>query len=143
MTWLKHHNNGGGGKKSAAGSSKETAVELDDSDDNNSVAVSRASTDDEVHPHLVVTPASVLSNWKLEFQKFAPDLVVVKYHGSMEERGILRDQLKQFQRGRKKRAGAELDVVLAPITYFQKENSDDRSFLRKFSWDYLIVDEGS
>jgi len=32
-------------------------------------------------------------------------------------------------------------VVLAPITYFQKEKSDDRSFLRKFAWSYLIVDE--
>lgn len=34
-----------------------------------------------------------------------------------------------------------LDVILAPVTYFQKEKSDDRKFLNKFQFDYLVVDE--
>ena len=154
MSWLKHCRNPGSKKKAAAGGSKESAVNLDDSDDDDSVAVTgtrrRSDEDDNnnnnestTHPHLVVAPASVLSNWKLEFEKFAPDLVVVKYHGSMAERTDIQHHLRQFQPGKKKRAGAEIDVVLAPITYFQKEKSDDRNFLRRFSWDYLVVDEGS
>jgi len=142
---LKHCRNPGSKKKPAAGGSKESAVNLDDSDDDDSVAVTGTSNNNEctTHPHLVVAPASVLSNWKLEFEKFAPDLVVVKYHGSMAERTDIQHHLRQFQPGKKKRAGAEIDVVLAPITYFQKEKSDDRNFLRRFSWDYLVVDEGS
>lgn len=34
-----------------------------------------------------------------------------------------------------------MDVILAPVTYFQKEKSDDRRFLNKFRFDYLVVDE--
>lgn len=32
-------------------------------------------------PHLVVAPASVVSNWEREFEIFAPHLRVVRYHG--------------------------------------------------------------
>lgn len=92
-------------------------------------------TDDEAsRPHLIVAPASVISNWKREFETFAPDLHVVKYHGTLEERYSIQQELQ--------RCKGSVDVVLASVSYMQKENSEDRSFLRKFRYNYLVVDEG-
>ena len=143
LSWLKHGGRGGGPKRPA----KDSA--LSDESDDASVGVTRRKrgTEDDnsantTHPHLVIAPASVLSNWMIEFEKFAPDLKVVKYHGSMDQRVQIQQELRQFLPGKKRLPGAELDVVLAPITYFQKEKSDDRAFLRKFAWDYMVVDEG-
>lgn len=90
-------------------------------------------------PHLVVAPASVVSNWKREFETFAPQLAVVKYHGTQKERRELQQTIRELL----EREEGALDIVLAPITYFQKETSEDRSFLRNVvKFDYLIVDEG-
>jgi len=44
----------------------------------------------EEGPHLVIVPASVLSNWENEFARFAPDVNVMRYHGSAAERLDLR-----------------------------------------------------
>ena len=109
------------------------------------------------HPHLIVAPASVLSNWEREFEKFAPHLHVVKYHGTQAQRRLLQDELKlhlpknwillqerrrrQQQQEQEQQCVTPLDVILTPITYFQKEKSDDRAFLRKFQYHYLVVDE--
>lgn len=41
-------------------------------------------------PVLIVVPLSTLRNWVNEFRKFAPDIPVVEYHGSPEERAALR-----------------------------------------------------
>jgi SWI/SNF-related matrix-associated actin-dependent regulator of chromatin subfamily A containing DEAD/H box 1 len=96
-------------------------------------------------PHLIIAPASVLSNWEREFQNFAPHLNVVKYHGTMAERLELQDTLRIHLPGKElalHRSQIEpLDVILSPVTYFQQEKSDDRSFLRTFRYDYLVVDE--
>jgi SNF2 family DNA or RNA helicase len=92
----------------------------------------------------VIAPASVVSNWVLEFQKFAPHLNVVKYHGSMSERMEIQSRLKQFLPNRSndlKGEAVPLDVIIAPVTYFQQEKSDDRYFLKKFNYEYLIIDE--
>ena len=96
----------------------------------------------EVSPHLIVVPASVLTNWVNEFKKFAPHLNVVKFHGTMAEREQIKAYLRQFTSGRAGRGGETVDVIIVPITYFQKEKSDDRSFLKKFRYDYLVCDEG-
>ncbi|KAL7567389.1 hypothetical protein ACA910_010280 [Epithemia clementina (nom. ined.)] len=96
-------------------------------------------------PHLVVAPSSVLSNWEREFQRFAPHLKVVKYHGTQAERRALQEELRLHLPKNwvtRQRAGCPpLDVILTPITYFQKEKSDDRAFLRKYQYHYLVVDE--
>ena len=92
------------------------------------------------HPHLVIAPASVVSNWEIEFQKFAPHLNVVKYHGNMNERLDIQERLRKYLPG-KHRNDEQLDIIIAPITYFQQEKSDDRYFLKKFQYDYMIVDE--
>jgi SNF2 family DNA or RNA helicase len=33
----------------------------------------------------------VLSNWETEFARFAPQVKVLRYHGSTAERGAIRD----------------------------------------------------
>ena len=77
-----------------------------------------------------------MSNWLREFETFAPHLTVVKYHSALQERRELQHTIRHLA------DTASLDIVLAPITYFSKEASDDRAFLRKIQFDYLIVDEG-
>ena len=93
-------------------------------------------------PHLIVVPASVVSNWKREFATFAPDLHIETYHGSMEERLELQRNLRPYLPKHRDPSIPMVDVILTSITYFQKESSDDRDFLRSFQWDYMVVDEG-
>jgi SWI/SNF-related matrix-associated actin-dependent regulator 1 of chromatin subfamily A len=92
-----------------------------------------------------VVPASVLSNWERELQNFAPDLSVVKFHGTMEEREDLRDdiadRLNAQNAGRSHPGRPEIDVILAPVSYFQKEKATERQFLKRFEYGYLVVDE--
>lgn len=97
---------------------------------------------DPIKPHLIITPASVLANWEKEFKKFAPHLNVLRYHGSMDERREFQTEMRHHLPGSlSKRNCRPIDVILAPVTYFQKEKSDDRTFLRRFKYDYLVVDE--
>lgn len=90
-------------------------------------------------PHLVVVPASVVSNWEREFATFAPDLRVMKYHGSMEERLELQRELRPYLPKHRDLSYPMVDVILTSITYFQKESSDDRDFLRRFQFDYMVI----
>lgn len=46
-------------------------------------------------PHLIVVPASVLDNWAREFSKFAPDLEILKYHGSQAHRKDIQSQIRR------------------------------------------------
>jgi SWI/SNF-related matrix-associated actin-dependent regulator 1 of chromatin subfamily A len=69
----------------------------------------------------------------------------------MAERQEIQEDLRQHlprKQGRNKKwsqarqeMGGRLDVILAPVTYFQKEKSEDRKFLNKFNFEYLVVDE--
>ncbi|KAF0686234.1 Aste57867_21939 [Aphanomyces stellatus] len=84
-------------------------------------------------PHLVIVPASVLSNWEREFEKFAPSLRIETYQGSSDDRSVLRDRLRSGQ----------FDVLLTTYSYFERDsNVDDRKFLRSFKYGYLVLDEG-
>lgn len=116
-------------------------MELLDSDDDKRAKAVGVDAFVQSLPHLVIAPASVVSNWELEFKKFSPHLRVVKYHGCMEERIQIQRELRGFLPGGNKPQGAAVDVILAPVTYFQQERSDDRVFLRKFKYDYMVVDE--
>ncbi|CED83093.1 Chromatin remodeling complex WSTF-ISWI, small subunit [Phaffia rhodozyma] len=41
-------------------------------------------------PFMIVCPLSVLHNWSAEFAKFTPDIPTIQYHGTPEERSVLR-----------------------------------------------------
>lgn len=91
-------------------------------------------------PHLIVVPVSTLPNWIREFKKFCPAMKVMKYHGSQKEREVMKEDLKEHlpkYRNKYTTRRTQLDVIVAPVSYFQKENSPDRKFLSSFKYDYL------
>jgi SWI/SNF-related matrix-associated actin-dependent regulator 1 of chromatin subfamily A len=103
-----------------------------------------AGRDDRSLPHLIVVPVSVLPNWMREFQTFCPTMNVLKFYGSQQEREELKERLREHHpnyRSKTKKPEQQLDVILAPVTYFQKEVSSDRKFLSGFQYDYLVCDE--
>lgn len=66
-----------------------------------------------------------------------------RYHGSMSERERLKDNFEQRLPRRKKQnnASCDIDVVLTTFSYFSGNKADDRVFLRRFDYDYMVVDE--
>lgn len=79
-------------------------------------------------PFLVIVPLSTLSNWVLEFEKWAPSVVVVSYKGSPHGRRAIQNQMK----------ATKFNVLLTTYEYVIK----DKSVLAKLSWKYMIIDEG-
>ena len=100
------------------------------------------ATDDELPPlpHLIVVPVSTLPNWIREFEKFCPEMNVIKYHGTQQEREVMKEDLREHlpkYHNKHVMKRTQLDVIVAPVSYFQKENSPDRKFLSSFKYDYL------
>ena len=77
-------------------------------------------------PFLVVTPLTLLSNWRHEFAKFAPSLRVYVHQGDMRHVG------SGF-----KKAAAEADVV---VTSYALIVRDHREFA-EVEWDGIVLDE--
>ncbi|NWY02026.1 CHD1L protein, partial [Nothoprocta ornata] len=77
---------------------------------------------------LILSPLSVLSNWKEELERFAPGLPFVTYIGNKEERAKLQGNLK----GR-----SNFRVLLTTYEICLK----DAAFLKVFDWAALVVDE--
>lgn len=68
----------------------------------------------------------------------------MKYHGSQEERAEVQEILREIHpkhRIKGRPPQQPVDVIVAPVGYFQKESSSDRRFLNGFNYDYMIVDE--
>ncbi|XP_071953036.1 probable global transcription activator SNF2L2 [Antedon mediterranea] len=79
-------------------------------------------------PFLIIVPLSTLSNWTLEFDKWAPTCIKVIYKGSPTNRRLLGQQLRT----------TKFNALLTTYEYVMK----DRSMLAKIRWKYMIVDEG-
>ncbi|KAJ1615063.1 brahma-like protein [Cryptosporidium canis] len=81
-------------------------------------------------PHLIIAPLSTLhGNWENEFNKWLPDFVKVIYEGNKEIRKQIRSK---FMTGE-----AKFHVLLTTDAFIMK----DKHYLRKFDWEYIIVDE--
>eukprot|EP01119_Soliformovum_irregulare_P000784 TRINITY_DN10578_c0_g1_i3.p1 TRINITY_DN10578_c0_g1~~TRINITY_DN10578_c0_g1_i3.p1 ORF type:complete len:1288 (-),score=409.11 TRINITY_DN10578_c0_g1_i3:19-3882(-) len=80
-------------------------------------------------PFLVIAPLSTMSNWILEFQRWAPAIKLVIYKGKPAAR-------KQIYR--EEMAGGTFNAVLTSYEYVMLDKSD----LGKVEWDYIIIDEG-
>lgn len=74
---------------------------------------------------LVVTPTSLIYNWKEEFEKFAPSLKIGLVHGSKSVRNKVLDNKEEY------------DVILT--TYGTIKN--DKDFYKGKIFDYCIIDE--
>ncbi|KAJ3291788.1 hypothetical protein HK104_005802 [Borealophlyctis nickersoniae] len=79
-------------------------------------------------PFLVIVPLSTLTNWVLEFEKWAPAISKVVYKGGPQERKRLANEV---------RAG-NFNALLTTYEYIIK----DRPVLSKVKWVYMIIDEG-
>ncbi|XP_059506013.1 SWI/SNF-related matrix-associated actin-dependent regulator of chromatin subfamily A containing DEAD/H box 1-like isoform X2 [Stegostoma tigrinum] len=84
-------------------------------------------------PHLIIVPASTLDNWIRELKQWCPDLKVLLYYGSLEDRKVLRsDILHKF-----------VDFNVVVTTYSCSiSNADDRSLFRRLKLHYAVFDEG-
>lgn len=79
-------------------------------------------------PYLVIVPLSTMTNWVMEFERWAPSVVKVEYKGVPSQRKLLQNQLKH----------GKFNVLLTTYEYVIK----DKPFLSKIKWLYLIMDEG-
>jgi len=83
-------------------------------------------------PFLVVGPLSTVGNWVREVKKWCPDVGVILYHGTKEERDSIR--AKQLH---------PKNVKKNPIVVTSYEiTMRDRKYLQRFKWKYIVVDEG-
>ncbi|XP_037087593.1 ATP-dependent helicase brm-like [Pollicipes pollicipes] len=79
-------------------------------------------------PYLIILPLSTLSNWVLEFEKWAPSVRVVAYKGSPAARRHIQNQMR----------ASKFNVLLTTYEYIIR----DKAALSKSRWKYMIIDEG-
>lgn len=77
---------------------------------------------------LVIVPLSTITNWALEFDKWAPSIKIIVYKGSPNNRKMLSYDIKM----------GNFTVLLTTYEYIIK----DRPLLSKFRWAHMIIDEG-
>ena len=81
-------------------------------------------------PFLIIAPLATISNWVIEFDRWAPGIKIVVYKGAPAERRQLAAQIKQEKH--------KYNAVLTTYEYIMK----DKYNLNKVTWQYIIVDEG-
>jgi ATP-dependent helicase STH1/SNF2 len=79
-------------------------------------------------PFLVIVPLSTMTNWSLEFQRWAPTVKVICYKGAPAVRRNLSTTIRQ----------GGWQVLLTTYEFVIK----DRAILSKTKWIYMIIDEG-
>ena len=79
-------------------------------------------------PYLVIVPLSTLTNWNLEFEKWAPSVSRVVYKGPPNARKTQQEKIRQ----------GRFQVLLTTYEYIIK----DRPILSKIKWFHMIIDEG-
>ncbi|KAI3870664.1 hypothetical protein MKX03_000624 [Papaver bracteatum] len=84
-------------------------------------------------PYLVIAPLSTLSNWASEISRFTPSINAVVYHGDAKAR----DEIRRKQMPTT--IGPKFPIV---ITSYEVAMNDAKRVLRKYSWKYVVVDEG-
>ncbi|KAM4709791.1 SWI/SNF-related matrix-associated actin-dependent regulator of chromatin subfamily A containing DEAD/H box 1 isoform 1-T2 [Discoglossus pictus] len=84
-------------------------------------------------PHLVVVPASTLDNWIREFNLWCPDMNVLLYYGSQDERKHLRYDI--FNKA------IEFSVIVTTYNC-AISSAEDRSLFRKIKLNFAVFDEG-
>ncbi|ORZ22517.1 SNF2 family N-terminal domain-domain-containing protein [Absidia repens] len=79
-------------------------------------------------PYLIIVPLSTLTNWNLEFGKWAPSVAKIVYKGAPQTRRALQMEIRQ----------GGFQVLLTTFEYIIK----DRPLLSKIKWLHMIIDEG-
>ncbi|KAJ8022075.1 Lymphoid-specific helicase [Holothuria leucospilota] len=84
-------------------------------------------------PFLVCAPLSTLPNWISEFARFSPEIPVILYHGSIDERKQLRLKIRKHL--------GKFKVQPVVVTSYEIVMRD-RKNLDSYLWKYVVVDEG-
>ncbi|KAH3745100.1 snf2 family dna-dependent atpase [Pelomyxa schiedti] len=85
----------------------------------------------DIGPHLIVVPATLISNWERELASWCPNLEVSTYYGLEKERYEMRQEYLS--------EGYSFNVMLTTYTVCQRKG--DKHFLSKLPWTYVILDE--
>ena len=83
-------------------------------------------------PFLIASPLSTTTNWVNEFKKWTPDIPVLLYHGSKQEREELR------RKHLRNPGSKEFPVISTSYEICM----NDRKFLAHYGWKFIIIDEG-
>ncbi|XP_064629638.1 SWI/SNF-related matrix-associated actin-dependent regulator of chromatin subfamily A containing DEAD/H box 1B-like [Lineus longissimus] len=84
-------------------------------------------------PHLIIVPSSTIDNWNREIRIWCPEMKVLMYYGSQEERRDMRYQVQAYE---------ETDFHVVLTTYNMATGCyDDRSFFKKINFHYCVIDE--
>ena len=75
---------------------------------------------------IIITPTSLIYNWRSEFEKFAPSMNIKVVHGNKENREFTKDEIK------------DIDVLIT--TYGTLRN--DHDLYDDITFDFCIIDEG-
>lgn len=79
-------------------------------------------------PYLVIVPLSTLTNWTLEFERWAPSVKTLVYKGPPVVRKALQNTVRS----------GDFQVVLTTFEYIIR----DKAVLSKIKWVHMIIDEG-
>ena len=96
-------------------------------------------------PFLVVAPLSTVVQWQREVSSWT-DMDAIIYHGSTEDREVLRNYDFGYMSRKKQEGGYKLQVVITtPETCMSADSKTATGLVRrelcKIKWDMLIVDE--
>jgi len=86
-------------------------------------AIALVTSRDQDRPHLVVCPTSVVGNWEREIARFAPDVEVIRHHGT--ERAVT---ARAFPPG---------SVAVTSYALLRR----DIGILEDVAWDVMVLDE--
>lgn len=87
-------------------------------------------------PFLIVAPLSTIPNWLLEFERFAPSLPIVLFHGPPEERLAAHRKIKQKYLVENGYKTQPIVITTYEVPLWEK------SFLKTQKWRYIVIDEG-
>jgi SWI/SNF-related matrix-associated actin-dependent regulator of chromatin subfamily A member 5 len=79
-------------------------------------------------PHLITVPKSTLDNWHREFKRWTPEVDVLVLQGAKDDRHALINE---------RLIDEKFDVCITSYEMILRE----KSHLKKFAWEYIIVDE--
>ncbi|KAM9914847.1 hypothetical protein OXX69_000236 [Metschnikowia pulcherrima] len=77
---------------------------------------------------LVIVPLSTITNWTIEFEKWAPSIKMIVYKGSPQQRKDLSYEVRT----------GNFQVILTTYEYVIRE----RPLLARFNYSHMIIDEG-
>jgi SNF2 family DNA or RNA helicase len=119
---------------------------------------------EELRPYLVVCPLSVLNSWVSEAQRWVPQLNVLRFHGTVNERDRLKrvvlgmedmqgnETTQSRDRKASRKAGIAVSRVPAEkqgsqsykivVTTYETFMAEQSWFKHSFIWRYVVLDEG-